>query len=381
MPFSVIIIIKLMRQILILLVVCLPFSICSQKDQNLKDKFENYFLIGATINQEDYQIIDKDSRVLKIVSEDFNSVTPENSMKWMHSHPEYSKYTFSNAEKILNYAAENDMYLLGHTLVWHNQVPPYVSEINEPDKFKLHLQNHIFQLVTRFKGKVDMWDVVNEALNDDGTLRETIFLEMLGDDYIAQAFQYANDFDPNVELAYNDYNLYKPEKRAGAIRIINSLKEKGIRIDAVGIQAHWDLHFPSIKEIEQTIIDLAKTGVDVMITELDITVIPNPYELAGIAREEFKKFEGDKKWDPYQAGIPENVQKKLTKRYRDIFELFVKHHDKISRVTFWGTTDKYTWRNHNPINNRADYPLLFDREYNKKSAYYELLDIDLSKKN
>ena len=369
-----------MRNLFILIFFCIPLLACSQNNGNLKDKYADYFLIGATINQEDYQIIDKDEKVLKIVSENFNSLTPENSMKWMHAHPEYSKFTFSNAQKITDFAKDNDMYLLGHTLVWHNQVPEYISEINDRGKFNLHLKNHIFQLVTRFKGKVNMWDVVNEALNDDGTLRETVFLNMMGDDYIDKAFQYANDSDPNVELAYNDYNLYKPKKRAGAIRIINSLKDKGIRIDAVGIQAHWDLHFPSIQEIEKTIIELAATGVDVMITELDITVIPNPYELAGIAREEFKKFEGDKKWDPYQSGIPENVQKKLTKRYKDIFELFVKHHDKISRVTFWGTTDKYTWRNQNPINNRADYPLLFDREYKKKPAYYGLLDIDLKEK-
>ena len=270
------------------------------------------------------------------------------------------------------------MYLLGHTLVWHNQVPDYVSKIEDKSKFNLHVKNHIFQLVTRFKGKVDMWDVVNEALNDDGTLRETIFLEMMGDNYIEKAFQYANDTDPNVELAYNDYNLWKPKKRKGAIKIINSLKDKGIRIDAVGIQAHWDLHFPSIEEIEETIVDLAATGVDVMITELDITVIPNPYELAGIAREEFKKFEGDKKWDPYQSGIPDNIQKKLTNRYKEIFELFVKHHDKISRVTFWGTTDKYTWRNENPIRGRTDYPLLFDRDYKKKPAYKALVEMDLS---
>ena len=199
---------------------------------------------------------------------------------------------------------------------------------------------------------------------------------MLGENYIEQVFSLANNADPNVALAYNDYNLYKPKKRKGAIRIINSLKEKGIRVDAVGIQAHWDLHFPSIKEIEQTIVELSATGVDVMITELDITVIPNPYELAGIAREEFKKFEGDKKWDPYQVGIPDDIQEKLTKRYKDIFELFVKHKDKISRVTFWGINDKYTWRNDNPINNRTDYPLLFDREYNEKPAYDALINLN-----
>ena len=182
-----------MRNLYILLFSCLPILACSQGKDNLKDKFSDYFLIGATINQEDYQIIDKDEKVLKIVSENFNSLTPENSMKWMHSHPEYSKFTFSNAQKITDFAKDNNMYLLGHTLVWHNQVPEYISEIGDKGKFNLHLKNHIYQLVTRFKGKVNMWDVVNEALNDDGTLRETVFLKMIGDDYIEKAFQYAND--------------------------------------------------------------------------------------------------------------------------------------------------------------------------------------------
>ena len=343
--------------------------------ESLKEKFEDKFLIGATINQEDYQIVESDVRAIEIVKKDFNAVTPENSMKWMHIHPEFDEFTFSNADKIVDFAKENNMYLLGHTLVWHNQVPDYIYNIKDKETFQDHVQKHINTVVKRYTGKVDMWDVVNEALNDDGTLRKTVFLDMLGEDYIEQAFSLANNVDPNVALAYNDYNLYKPKKRKGAIRIINSLKKKGIRIDAVGIQAHWDLHFPSIEEIEKTIVELAETGVDVMITELDITVIPNPYELAGIAREEFKKFEGDKEWDPYQAGIPSDIQEKLTNRYRDIFELFVKHKNKISRVTFWGINDKYTWRNENPINNRTDYPLLFDREYNEKPAYDALIDL------
>jgi len=343
--------------------------------ESLKEKFEDKFLIGATINQEDYQIVDSDVKAIEIVKKDFNAVTPENSMKWMHIHPEFDEFTFSNADKIVDFAKENNMYLLGHTLVWHNQVPDYIYNIKDKETFQDHVQKHINTVVKRYTGKVDMWDVVNEALNDDGTLRKTVFLDMLGEDYIEQAFSLANNVDPNVALAYNDYNLYKPKKRKGAIRIINSLRKKGIRIDAVGIQAHWDLHFPSIEEIEKTIVELAETGVDVMITELDITVIPNPYELAGIAREEFKKFEGDKEWDPYQAGIPSDIQEKLTNRYRDIFELFVKHKNKISRVTFWGINDKYTWRNENPINNRTDYPLLFDREYNEKPAYDALIDL------
>ena len=124
-----------MKKIFIFLFVSIPLFACSQEKESLKEKFADYFLIGATINQEDYQLIDKDKKILEIVSEDFNSLTPENSMKWMHSHPEYSKFTFSNAQKITDFAKDNDMYLLGHTLVWHNQVPEYVSEIN--DKAKL----------------------------------------------------------------------------------------------------------------------------------------------------------------------------------------------------------------------------------------------------
>ena len=137
-----------MKKIFIFLFVSIPFIACSQEKVSLKEKFEDYFLFGATINQEDYQLIDKDEKILEIVSEDFNSLTPENSMKWMHSHPEYSKFTFSNAQKITDFAKDNNMYLLGHTLVWHNQVPEYVSEINDKAKFNLHLKNHIFQMVT-----------------------------------------------------------------------------------------------------------------------------------------------------------------------------------------------------------------------------------------
>ena len=212
-------------------------------EDSLKEKFENDFLIGATINQEDYQIVDKDAKAIKIVQKDFNAVTPENSMKWMHIHPEFNEFTFSNADKIVDFAKENEMYLLGHTLVWHNQVPDYIYNIKDKSTFQDHIKEHINTVVKRYQGKVDMWDVVNEALNDDGSLRKTVFLEMLGENYIEQAFSLANKADPNVALAYNDYNLYKPKKRKGAIRIINLLKEKGIRVDAVGIQAHWDLHF------------------------------------------------------------------------------------------------------------------------------------------
>ena len=144
-------------------------------EESLKDKFENDFLIGATINQEDYQIVDKDAKAIKIVQKDFNAVTPENSMKWMHIHPEFNEFTFSNADKIVDFAKENEMYLLGHTLVWHNQVPDYIYNIKDKSTFQDHIEEHINTVVKRYQGKVDMWDVVNEALNDDGTFKKNGF--------------------------------------------------------------------------------------------------------------------------------------------------------------------------------------------------------------
>ena len=211
-----------MKNFFIITAIVVAYFLYFPNEETLKDKFENDFLIGATINQEDYQIVDRDAQAIKIVQKDFNAVTPENSMKWMHIHPEFNEFTFSNADKIVDFAKENEMYLLGHTLVWHNQVPDYIYNIKDKRTFQDHIEEHINTVVKRYQGKVDMWDVVNEALNDDGSLRKTVFLEMLGENYIEQAFSLANKADPNVALAYNDYNLYKPKKRKGQHFAVNT---------------------------------------------------------------------------------------------------------------------------------------------------------------
>ena len=163
-----------------------------------------------------------------------------------------------------------------------------------------YVSNHINTIVKRYKGKIDTWDVVNEALNEDGTLRESIFLKTLGENYIIDAFKLAEKGDPNAELAYNDYNLCSPKKREGALRLIENLQKENAKINAVGIQAHWKLNTPSINEIEKSIIAYAGLGVKVMFTELDISVLPNPWEVVGAAVEQnFDKFIGDPKMNPY----------------------------------------------------------------------------------
>jgi endo-1,4-beta-xylanase len=207
-------------------------------------------------------------------------------------------------------------------------------------------------------------------------LESLFFLKILGNTYIEDAFKLAEKADPNANLAYNDYNLCKPKKREGALRLVRQLKQNGAKVNEVGIQAHWQLNSPSIKNIEESIIAFSKLGVKVMFTELDISVLPNPWELVGAeVNQNFEKFEGDEKMNPYTTSLPETVKNKLAKRYQDIFKLFLKHEDKISRVTFWGVTDKDSWLNDWPIKGRRNYPLLFDRKNQTKKAYHSILDL------
>ena len=178
-------------------------------------------------------------------------------------------------------------------------------------------------------------------------------------------------------MTYNDYNLCNPKKREGALRLIKDLQESGTKIDAVGIQAHWQLNSPSLEEIEKSIIAYHNLGVKVMFTELDVSPLPNPWELVGaVVEQDFKKLEGDPTMNPYPVELPEDIQIKLADRYENIFKLFLKHKDKISRVTFWGLTDKHSWLNNFPIRGRTNYPLLFDRNYQPKKAYKRILKID-----
>ncbi|NLA74939.1 MAG: endo-1,4-beta-xylanase, partial [Deltaproteobacteria bacterium] len=172
---------------------------------------------------------------------------------------------------------------------------------------------------------------------------------------------------------YNDYNLVIPEKRAGAIRIIKRLKEKGLRIDAVGIQGHWDLKFPELIEIENAIQQFSELGVKVMFTELDVSVLPSPWNTPsadlGIRQENAGEM------NPYKDGLPQTVSDQLAKRYSDIFTVFNKHRDRISRITFWGLHDGISWKNNFPIPGRRDYPLLFDRDMKPKKAFFSIIDL------
>lgn len=341
---------------------------------SLSDAFENQFLVGAAISED--QILGKDKKSISIVKNEYNTITPENSLKWMFIEPQPNKFNFDVSDKYVDFGMKNNMHIVGHALVWHSQLSDYMKGIKDRKTMSFHIQNHINTLVKRYKGKIHTWDVVNEALNEDGTLRESVFFNIMGSEYIENSFLWANDADPDVNLVYNDYNLCEEPKRKGAIKLIKDLQKKNIKIDGVGIQAHWQLNSPTIEEIEKTIISFSELGIDVMFTELDISVLPSPWELQGAeVNQNFEKFEDDKKMNPYPIKLPDAVKKKLANRYKDIFKLFLKHQDKISRVTFWGVTDKNSWLNDWPIKGRTNYPLLFDRNYQSKIAYKSIIDL------
>ena len=371
----------------LLLLLTVSFCFCGypqdfQEDdsKSLKNSYSSFFYIGAAINED--IILDKDLNSKIIVTTQFNTITPENSLKWMFIQPNPNSFNFKVSDKYVNLGIKNSMHIVGHALIWHSQLADFMQKIESKSKMKFYFENHINTIVSRYSGKIDAWDVVNEAFNEDGSYRKSIFYKLLGKDYIENAFELTNKADPNAYLIYNDYNLYKKQKRDGVIKMVKELKSKGIKIDGVGVQAHWSLNHPSLHEIEQTILDISNIGVDVLITELDISVLPNPWKQLGAeVSQNFSKFEGDPKMSPYPKELPKSIQNKLANRYRDIFELFIKHSDKISRVTFWGVMDKHSWLNDWPIKGRTNYPLLFDRNYQSKQAYDSLMELVSTKNN
>jgi endo-1,4-beta-xylanase len=341
------------------------------KPASLKDIFKKDFLIGAAINNA--QIEEKDKGAAVLLPQHFNSITPENIMKCEIIHPEWDRYNFDMSDKYVAYGKKHNMFIVGHTLLWHSQLAPFVSKIQRKDSLLLFITNHINTVAGRYAGKVNGWDVVNEALEEDGTLRKTIFLNKLGEDYLVKAFQLATKAAPNTELYYNDYNIEQPKKRAGAIALIKKIQASGTRIDGVGIQGHWSIAGPPLKDIEDAILEFSALGLMVMFTELDLTALPNPWDLKGA--DVNQNFEGSPYMNPYPKGLPDSMQVKLAKNYQALFKLFVKHQDKISRVTFWGVNDGQSWLNNWPIKGRTNYPLLFDRNSKPKLAFEKVIAV------
>jgi endo-1,4-beta-xylanase len=342
-------------------------SASGKNEPALKDVFKNDFLIGTAINAG--QIQERDAKANEVIKKHFNQLTPENIMKCEVIHPAWDKYDFALSDQLVEYGKKNNIEIVGHTLVWHSQLSPFARQLRNVDSFKMFFDNHITTVAARYDGKVKGWDVVNEALNEDGTMRKSVFLERLGPDFVTEAFRLAQKASPKSELYYNDYNNEQPKKRAGCIELVKKIQAAGVRIDGVGIQGHWHVGRVPFKEIEESIQQYAALGMKVMFTELDIEVLPRNFQGADVGQ----RMTADSTTNPYKDGIPDAVLQQQAKDYEGLFNLFLKYRGTVTRVTLWGVSDGQSWLNGWPIRGRTNYPLLFDREYKPKPAFYSII--------
>jgi endo-1,4-beta-xylanase len=335
-------------------------------EASLKELYKNDFGIGTALNN--VQIEEKDEKAAVLITKQFNMATPENIMKAEVIHPQWDTYNFDMADKMVAYCQKNNIKVNAHTLIWHSQMPAFARRMQSVDSFKTFFTNHIKTVASRYDGKVYSWDVVNEALNEDGTMRKSPFLQKLGDDFVTEAFRLAQAAAPNTQLYYNDYNNEQPAKRAGCIALIKKIQAAGVRIDGVGIQGHWHLGKIPLKDIEESIQQYAALGLKVMFTELDIEVLNRNFSGADVNQS----MQGGASNNPYVNGLPDSVQQKLADDYEALFKLFLKYKNNVSRVTFWGVHDGQSWLNGWPVRGRTNYPLLFDRNYQPKPAFYKV---------
>ena len=324
---------------------------------SLKELFEDKFLVGCAVSRSGLLLYDQ------LIRTHFNAVTAENSMKWESVHPRPDAYRFIEADAIVEYAEKNDMVVIGHTLVWHQQTPSWVftdesgKEVTREVLLE-RMREHIHTVVGRYKGRVKGWDVVNEAI-DDSTygLRNSLWRRIIGDDYIEWAFKFAHEADPDAVLYYNDYSTTDPKKREAIYNLVKGLLDRGIRVDGIGMQGHWDVQWPSEQDVCDTIERFSSLGVKVHITELDVSVFP-----------------WSDRSNRYADGLPESVERAHAARYAMMFRVFQDYSDVIERVTFWGITDAGSWKNNYPVPRRTDYPLLFDRQGQPKAAFWAVVD-------
>lgn len=351
----------------ILISVVLAASCAVVQAQTLKEALGPHFMIGAAVGSNVVYGIDQ--RGSAIALRHFNTITAENCMKPGLIHPEEGRYDWADADRTVAYGHQNNMKVIGHCLVWHTQSARWMFTDSRGKKVSRavlidRMYHHITDVVKHFKGKVFGWDVVNEAVDEDGSMRHTPYYDIIGPDYIELALRFAQEADPKAELYLNDFNMSTPARRDTYARIIKELKAKGVRIDGMGLQGHHGLDYPNLDEWEKTIDVMADCGVKVMITELDVNVLPNPKKFSGA--EVSQNFKYDEKLNPYRNGITKEGAKALEDRYMQIFDILKRHSSQISRVTFWNINDGTSWLNDFPVFGRTNYPLFFDRDYNAK---------------
>jgi endo-1,4-beta-xylanase len=378
----------------------------------LKATYKNHFYVGVAINRSMAtgtafrRSLEQVNQDIALVKHQFNQISPENDLKWARIHPREGAdgYDFGPADAFVNFGLTNNMYIVGHTLVWHGQTPRWVFQgtnlppamtnaptpapaatdtagTNAPadgrfgrgfgrggfsgpraarEELLQRMREHIHTVVGRYKGKIKAWDVVNEAIADGGTniLRNSVWLQIIGPDFIAKAFEYAHEADPDAILRYNDYSLQDPAKRRKLITLIKSLQEQRVPVMAIGSQTHVTVSSPSFEDEDQVLTELETLGLPIHITELDVNSAQGGQHSASadIANNAATT----------QGGLVEDANQRLADAYAGLFRTFVKHDKFVKVVTFWGANDAVSWR----ANGK---PLLFDGNNQPKPAFQAVI--------
>jgi endo-1,4-beta-xylanase len=338
-----------------------PVNVPNESDstKGLKDFYKKYFTMGVAVTPQNLEGAES-----ALILKHFGSVTAENAMKMGPIHPEENKYFWDDADKIVNFAVSHGIKVRGHNLCWHSQTPKWMFTDAEgktvsKEVLLARLKEHITQVASRYKGKIYAWDVVNEAVDDNDSLylRNSQWYKICGEEFIAKAFQWAHEADPKAILFYNDYNTEIPAKRDKIYRLMKSLIDAGVPVNAIGLQGHWSSDDPSEKELRTSIEKFASLGLKVQITELDVSV--------------YTKNDKDR---TDSAFTPEREQKQID-QYKMIFRVLrdKKYKNILTGVTFWNVSDKHSWLDGFGTRGRKNYPLLFDQNLKPKKVYWEVV--------
>lgn len=374
-----------MKQSLLILSVLL-LATCTPKEQTLKSVFEGKFIIGAAVNGA--QITGADTRGDSVLVRHFGAIEPENCLKSAEIMPSFGQYDWTLADQYVDFGQKNGLDVYGHCLIWHSQCTPDFcydeqGQLISAELLKERMKQHITTVVTRYKGRIKGWDVVNEAILEDGSYRQSPFWQILGEEFIPWAFRCAQEADPDLELYYNDYSMHEPRKLETVIRMVKDIQAKGIRIDAVGFQGHLGMDYPDLDLYESHIRRIKdETGIDVCITELDMSILPSVTQSADVSGINFYEAMRNPETrealmaslDPYRDGIPEEVYAAWNARMGDFLKMFLKNSDAIRRINVWGVCDSDSWKNGWPIPGRHDSPLWVDRNYELKPFLKSYLD-------
>jgi len=347
-------------------------ELLSSNRNSLKFAFKGKFLFGNKIDNE------YDPKLMFLLKKHHNCLTIGGSLSPLTTHPAPNVVNFDAADRHLSFALKNNFTVVGHYLFLPIMFPSWFfkdSNGNDISREELlqRMKKYIFEKVGRYKGKIKQWETLIEIIDYEGNYVDCKFLRILGEDYIKYVFEFARQADPDCEFCYSDSALSMETKRNAVVKMVKNLAAQGVKIDTIGMQGHCHLSFPVMSEFEKSIIAFSEAGCKVSITEMDMSVLPvfNPK----IPMETALNPNYWKSLNPYTHRLPLEIAEIQRKRYNEIFEILLRHTDKIDRVTFWGISDRDSFKNIFPVPNRTDYPLLFDRKLRAKPIVKDLINI------